>query len=128
MLRSMCSCGIGIGLDRGNGIREELLRRPCPRYTGDVLRSGFDSTAISLGVRKSNQLTGVSSSTSSCLTGDCTRLFLPGLTGGISGGPSASCVSTPFEDRSSLGSRLVFDLLAALVCCGGSLIPASCIS
>lgn len=33
--RSMCPCGMGMGLDRGSGMREELLRRSCCVYRLD---------------------------------------------------------------------------------------------
>lgn len=29
MSRSICSCGMGMGLERGRGMREELFRKSC---------------------------------------------------------------------------------------------------
>lgn len=74
-----------MGLERGSGIRDELLRRSMGwRYIGD------ESAAISSGLRMSKSLTNVDSSASSggscgaCLTGDRIRLFLLSLFDGVS--------------------------------------------
>ena len=70
MSRSMCSCGMGTGLDRGKGMREEPLRTSsCWRNPFKALDSKLLSAAISSGVLMSNSFTKECSPPSSCRVG-----------------------------------------------------------
>lgn len=128
MSRSMCSCGIGRGLERGRGMREELFRESdCGwRYPVAESVSMWLPAAISSGVLMSNPFVEVCSPRSSCHVGDsvlpCFRSFCSGIS------VSWSVMTLPWSWLLFFSRRLLDLLVVDFRRCGGSLIPASCIS
>ena len=86
MSRSMCSCGMGMGLERGRGIREEAFRESDRGWRDPFAESVsmWLSVTVSPGVLMSKSFAKVFSPPSSCRIGDSSLLFFLSFSGGIS--------------------------------------------